>query len=83
VSSRHPWRVHFGLLLAGWGAFNVVEGIVDHHVLTVHHVRDDVSNQFVWDVGFLAFGAALVIVGVLMIRSGERTATAGTSVTRT
>src|SRR5215208_5765947 len=24
-----PWRVHVGLLLAGWGAFNLVEGLID------------------------------------------------------
>jgi uncharacterized membrane protein len=69
-----PWRTHLGLLAAGWGAFNLVEGIVDHHILTVHHVRDDVSAPFTWDVGFLAFGAALVVVGLSMIRSGERMA---------
>jgi uncharacterized membrane protein len=28
-----------GLMLAGWGAFNLVEGIVDHQILTVHHVN--------------------------------------------
>lgn len=35
-----PWRVHFGLLLAGWGAFNLVEGLIDHQLLGIHHVRD-------------------------------------------
>ena len=24
----------------GWGLFNLVEGIIDHHVLEIHHVRD-------------------------------------------
>jgi uncharacterized membrane protein len=67
-----PWRTHFGLLLAGWGTFNLVEGVVDHHILTVHHVRDDVSNQLAWDLGFLAVGAALVVVGLALMGSGER-----------
>lgn len=26
-----PWRFHVSLLLAGWGTFNLVEGLVDHH----------------------------------------------------
>ena len=30
-----------GLMLTGWGAFNLVEGIVDHQILTVHHVNMD------------------------------------------
>src|SRR5215218_4661157 len=34
-----PWRACFGMLLAGWGAFNVVEGLVDHQLLGLHHVR--------------------------------------------
>lgn len=55
---RVAWRSLVGLLLAGWGVFNLVEGIVDHHILTVHHVRDDVSDPAWWDLGFLACGAA-------------------------
>jgi len=47
-----PWRTHIGLLLAGWGSFNLVEGVVDHHVLRVHHVRDDVPEPLPWDLGF-------------------------------
>ena len=58
-----PWRRHLGLLLIGWGGFNVVEGVVDHHVLGIHHVRDDVADPWRWDVGFLAFGALLIVTG--------------------
>lgn len=29
-----------GLLILGWGLFNLIEGIVDHHLLGIHHVRD-------------------------------------------
>ena len=67
-----PWRSHVGLLLAGWGAFNVVEGIVDHQILGVHHVRDDLGGPLSWDIGFLVFGALLVLVGMALVRSGER-----------
>jgi uncharacterized membrane protein len=66
-----PWRAHFGMLLAGWGAFNLVEGIVDHEILGIHHVRDDLGGPIGWDLGFLAFGALLVIGGMLLERSGE------------
>jgi uncharacterized membrane protein len=58
-----PWRGFAGLLLAGWGAFNLVEGAVNHHLLTVHHVRDDVADPRWWDLGFLALGAILVVGG--------------------
>jgi uncharacterized membrane protein len=61
---------HAGLLLAGWGLFNLVEGVVDHHVLRIHHVRDDLGAPLSWDLGFLAFGLALVVGGWLLHRHG-------------
>jgi uncharacterized membrane protein len=66
-----PWRFHFGGLLLGWGAFNLVEGLIDHHVLGIHHVRDDLGGPIGWDLGFLAFGALLAIVGWALIRSAR------------
>jgi uncharacterized membrane protein len=66
-----PWRSHVGLLLAGWGVFNLVEGIVDHHILTIHHVRDDVSNKTAWDLGFLAIAVVLILVGSALHRSAR------------
>ena len=59
-----------GMMLIGWGIFNLVEGIVDHQILTVHHVNYD--NVVLWDALFLAFGALLVLGGMALTRSGER-----------
>jgi uncharacterized membrane protein len=68
---RPGWGwVLVGLLAIGWGAFNLVEGVVDHHILGIHHVRDDVSEPLPWDLGFLAFGAALVVGGWALARWG-------------
>ena len=58
-------RAFVGWLLVGWGLFNLVEGVVDHHILTLHHVREG-SNETAWDLAFLAFGALLVIGGWLL-----------------
>jgi uncharacterized membrane protein len=66
-----PWRSHMGMLLVGWGVFNLVEGVVDHQVLGIHHVRDDLGGPLSWDVGFLVFGALLALVGLALSRSGE------------
>ncbi|GAA0802304.1 DUF2243 domain-containing protein [Spirilliplanes yamanashiensis] len=60
-----------GLVLAGWGLFNLVEGVVDHHVLQVHHVRE-VANPLPWDLAFLAFGALLVAGGWALYRRSVR-----------
>ena len=72
---RWTWRSLVGLLLAGWGIFNLVEGIVDHHILGVHHVRDDVADPMWWDLGFLAFGVVLLVVG-FALRGSDRGAEA-------
>jgi uncharacterized membrane protein len=78
-----PWRGHVGMLLAGWGAFNLVEGIVDHQLLGIHHVRDDLGGPLSWDLGFLLLGAALVAVGLALARSGEHALEAGVPSGRT
>ena len=69
-----PWRAHLGLLLAGWGIFNVVEGLIDHQILGIHHVRDDLGGPIGWDIGFLAFGVALIVVGFGLARSSAQRA---------
>jgi uncharacterized membrane protein len=66
------WRFHLGGVIAGWGGFNLVEGLVDHQLLGVHHVRDDLGGPLAWDLGFLVLGAALVAAGWLLMRSGTR-----------
>jgi uncharacterized membrane protein len=67
-----PWRFHIGALLLGWGMFNVIEGLVDHQILGIHHVRDDLGGPLGWDIGFLVFGAVLTIVGWAMVTGGRR-----------
>ena len=64
------WSFHFGLVLAGWGAFNLVEGLIDHQLLGVHHVRDDLGAPLSWDLGFLASGVLLLALGWLLHRRG-------------
>ena len=67
-----PRRFHVGLLLAGWALFNLVEGLVDHHLLRIHHVRDDVADPLAWDLGFLGVSIVLGAVGLALVRAGRR-----------
>ena len=67
------WREVLGWALVGWGAFNVTEGLINHHLLEIHHVRVG-ANQLAYDLGFLAFGAALIGAGWLLSRSSHRRA---------
>jgi uncharacterized membrane protein len=64
-------RALLGWMLVGWGLFNLVEGIVDHHILGIHHVRE-AGNQTAYDLAFLAFGALLATAGGLLIRAEAR-----------
>jgi uncharacterized membrane protein len=60
-------RALVGWMLLGWGAFNLVEGIVDHHLLGIHHVRTG-GNETAWDLAFLAVGAVLALAGWMLSR---------------
>lgn len=64
-------QVFLPALLIGWGAFNLVEGLVNHHVLQLHHVYE-AAGQSGWDYAFLASGLALLAAGWWLIRSPGR-----------
>ncbi|MGC4064658.1 MAG: DUF2243 domain-containing protein [Polyangiaceae bacterium] len=57
-------------MLIGWGAFNFCEGLVDHQILGLHHVRPS-SDQVWWDVAFLCSGIVLLLAGVALKRGGQ------------
>jgi uncharacterized membrane protein len=64
-----------GLMLAGWGTFNLVEGLVDHQLLGLHHVRTG-ADETAYDLAFLALGAVLLLAGLAIARTAERRETA-------
>ena len=58
-----------GQLLLGWGLFNLVEGVVDHHVLRIHHVIDRPQHEPVFDwIFLLVFGVGLIALGATLMR---------------
>lgn len=66
-----------GQLLLGWGIFNLVEGVIDHHLLGIHHVRDVPQHVPLYDWLFLAVGGVgLVAIGWLLARRGVRRSSA-------
>jgi uncharacterized membrane protein len=67
-------RALWGAILCGWGIFNLIEGLLNHHLLGLHHVRFG-PGQTALDVAFLALGAVLLITGWVLYRSvGENNA---------
>ena len=70
LAGRHraEWsgRLLAGAMLGGWGLFNFVEGLIDHQLLGLHHVRPG-AGQLAWDLGFIVLGGiGLMVVGVLI-----------------
>ena len=57
-------RLLVGSLVGGWGLFNLVEGLIDHQLLGIHHVHPG-EGQLAWDLGFVIVGGVgLVVIGV-------------------
>jgi uncharacterized membrane protein len=82
--ARHEDRAtrrFVGGLLIGWGLFNVVEGVIDHHLLNLHHVRPG-PDEFLYDVAFLAWGAAMIVIGWLLARQSSAAAASSPVQTR-
>lgn len=71
---RWSGKMLLGTLLMGFGLFNVVEGVVDHHLLGLHHVNETVPpEQWIWwDLAFLLWGAAMLGGGWFLLRAGRR-----------
>ncbi len=63
-------QAYFGSLWLGWGVFNLVEGLIDHELLQVHHVYQNDPRQFLlWDMVFLASGIVFLLLGRWFIKT--------------
>lgn len=60
-------RLFCGALLMGWGLFNLVEGVIDHHILQLHHVYEPMGLS-IWDYAFLLWGAVMALGGWITAR---------------
>ena len=65
-------RLLLGGMAAGWGSFNLVEGVIDHQLLGLHHVFDGAARHAPADLLFLASGALLLGLGLFLVRKRER-----------
>jgi len=68
-----PWsgRTFWGALLVGWGSFNFCEGLIDHHLLGLHHVVERLGLS-VWDYLFLISGLVIAATGFTLIERARR-----------
>lgn len=70
-----PWsgKTFMGAMLLGWGLFNFLEGIIDHHILQIHHVVET-HGLSAFDYAFAASGVILIIAGWMAMRSARQDA---------
>lgn len=58
-----------GALLAGFGAWHVLDGILSHWLLGIHRIRLDSAYPLAWDLGwFLGLGLLPVLLGWIIAR---------------
>ena len=55
-----------GSFCIGAGLFNVVEGILSHHVFQIHHVKPGI-HQLAWDLSFIGAGIVSIVAGWLIL----------------
>jgi len=68
-------RLFVGALFLGWGLFNLIEGVMNHHILHLHHVVE-ARGQSLFDVLFLLSGVVFIVGGWMAIRSARASASA-------
>jgi uncharacterized membrane protein len=60
-------RAFLGDVLLGWGTFNVVEGLVYHHVLELHHVHDYPAHDPLYDwLYLLGTGIGFILLSFVL-----------------
>jgi uncharacterized membrane protein len=57
--------------VTGAGAFNVVEGVVDHELLGIHHVREG-ADAGTYDAVFLGASLGACLIGAHLLRRARR-----------
>jgi uncharacterized membrane protein len=73
------YRVLTGQLVLGWGVFNLVEGLIDHVILGIHHVRDLPVHVPAYDWIFLLVGGVgYLVVGFFITSETSSRAQRGT-----
>lgn len=61
-----------GGLLTGWGLFNIIEGIINHHLLRLHNVVELSADHDKANFSFLGISVILLIAGLLITRMGSK-----------
>lgn len=66
----HSGKILCGGMLLGWGIFNIVEGVIDHHLLKLHNVKEASVYPDFWNLAFL--GVSLIMTGIGYVLINKR-----------
>jgi len=61
-----------GGMLMGWALFNIVEGIIDHHILKLHNVVEYAADHHTGNTIFLGASAVMLLAGYFLVRKADR-----------
>jgi uncharacterized membrane protein len=62
-----------GGLLLGWGLFNLVEGLIGHHILKLHNVMELFPNHNIGNYSFLASSLFMLLIGYMLVSQRKAT----------
>ncbi len=62
-------RTLTGAMLAGAGLFNIVEGLINHQLLGIHHVLPGDPHELAIDLVYLVIGLVVALAGFRIIRT--------------
>ncbi|HEY4546724.1 MAG TPA: DUF2243 domain-containing protein [Pedomonas sp.] len=64
-------RRFLGMFLTGFGLWHVVDGLISHWLLGLHHIRMDAQSVLAWDLLFFVTGALILVAGLMLARVGR------------
>ena len=74
-------RVLAGATLLGFGAWHLLDAVVNHWALGLHRINETVANPLPWDLAFFGLGLASAVAGWMVMRGrgggGGRVVAAG------
>ncbi|MCY7769658.1 DUF2243 domain-containing protein [Bacillus haynesii] len=72
LGSSRPQHIFWGASLLGAGWFNFLEGIINHHLLQIHHVNPLSPNSLLFDLAYDASGLLIILAGWMIYRKGKQ-----------
>jgi len=56
-----------GSMLCGWALFNLIEGVINHHIFSIHSVRDKNADSDFYNYAFLIISAIMLTLGTFVL----------------